>query len=352
LRYNSLKMTQIDFRTYLKQTSSEIEKELLTYLKTWDDYIQKDFADLKKANNKFTQSLLGGKMFRGTLVKLGYELFQSKETHAILMPAIAFEVLHTAFLIHDDIIDQSPMRRGKAALYVSKNKHNGISQAICFGDLGITLSIKLLWESDFPISVKKQAFTYFLHVSSTTILGETLDVQSSQKYTRTESQILKIQLTKTANYTIVAPLTVGAMLAGADETSLQKIKLFGEYLGIAYQIGDDILGVFGEEHEIGKSTTSDITENKSTLLFTYALTHADTKQKDILKRYYGKKRITSKKHELVKKVFQETGSLAYSQEKIVELTRQAKTIIPEITNNKDGRQLLTQFADMLTRRNK
>lgn len=348
-----MQSAQPDFTTYLKQTSAEIEKELNTFSHYWNQYIQTGFSDLEEINKRFTQSFYGGKMLRGTLVKLGYELFEKKSSHEIIKPAIAWELLHTALLIHDDIIDQSPTRRGKPSMHLTKkDAHYGISQALCLGDLGIVHAIKLINESIFPVEVKNRATSYFLQIISDTILGEMLDVEISQMHKRTEKQIMDIHKMKTANYTIVGPLTLGALLAGAGDSDLEKIKHFGEPLGIAFQIQDDILGIFGDDEIIGKSTTSDIEENKSTLLITYAMEHANQEQKKLLKQHYGQKNITTKQHEDIKKIFEQTGALSYSQNKIKELTKQAKTIISHITTEKNKQMLLEQFSDLLIQRRK
>lgn len=340
-------------QTYLKQTSQEIEKGLNNFSNKWNKNIENYFPELLKLNKRFSESLYGGKMLRGTLVKMGYELGNGKLTKEILKPAAAFEILHTSLLVHDDIIDQSPMRRGKPSIYVcNKNKHYGISQAICLGDLGITQAIKLISESNFPVENKDRALDYFLQIISNTILGEMLDVEASQTHKRTEEQVMKIHQMKTANYTITGPLSLGAILAGKTEKDLRKVELFGEALGIAFQIQDDLLGGFGDEKILGKPTNSDIEENKSTLLIIYALKHANKKQKHILKRYYGKKKITIKQREMIKEVFEKTGSLAYSQKQIKMLTSNAKAIIPILTKDKNKQILLTQLVDVLIERKK
>ena len=345
-------MTSIDFTTYLQISAKEIEKELIKFSKDWGKYVSQNVSDLQKLNTQFIDRLFGGKMLRGTLVRLGYELAGRKATIAIYKPAIAFEILHTSLLIHDDIIDQSPVRRGKPALHIAKDKHYGISQAICLGDLGISLSMRLISESDFPLVRKNKALSYFSHIISTTILGEMLDVQFSQGDNRTEEQILLMQRMKTARYTIVGPLTLGALLAGAPEKFLNTLKQFGDYLGIAFQIQDDLLGIFGDEKTIGKSTTSDIEENKSTLFITYSLKHGNKQQLETLKKYYGKKHISEKQQEAIKQIFIETGAVSYSQKKIKTLTDSAKALIPQITKNKEKQTLLYEFTDYLTGRNK
>lgn len=343
-----MQTTQIDFKQYNQRASKAIEKELLCFSQEWQMHLKNNVQDLLQVNRTLTDSFYGGKMLRGTLVKLGYDLLQTSETPTIFKPAAAFEILHTSLLIHDDIIDQSPMRRGKPALHmISNDNHYGISQAICLGDLGITFSIKLLSESDYPEGIKSRVLQYFLHMLSDTILGEMLDIRSSRLRQRTEKQIILMQKMKTANYTFVGPLTVGALLAGAAETLLKTIKQYGENLGIAFQIQDDILGIFGDEYTIGKSTTSDIEENKSTLLLVYSLAHASTAQKIILKKIYGKKKLTAEQQAMIKKVFNETGALLYCKKKIRELVSQAKAVIPLMTQNEKTRYLLSNLADSL-----
>src|SRR5260221_9685988 len=178
--YNSsMYSVKTGFKAYLQKSSKEIEKALNKFSKEWSRYISKDFSDLENLNSKFIDSFYGGKMLRGTLVKLGYELFKREKNSAIIKPAIAFEIFHTSLLIHDDIIDQSSLRRGKPAMHLHKNKQYGISQAMCLGDLGITLSIKLLSESNFSNETKNNALNYFLEIITDTILGEMLDIKSS-----------------------------------------------------------------------------------------------------------------------------------------------------------------------------
>jgi len=342
-----------DFKIYSHNTAREIEGELHNFSKEWHTAIANDFSKLIAWNKRFTQSFFGGKMIRGTLVKLSYELTEKQTAKAIIKPAAAFEILHTSLMIHDDIIDQSPLRRGKRALHISNdNNHYGISQALCLGDIGITQSIKLLSESDFPIERRNLALNFFLQMVTDTMLGEMLDIESAQAYQRTEKHILDIYKTKTANYTIVGPLSLGAILGGASDELLKTIKLFGEYLGIAFQIQDDILGIFGDENTIGKSITSDIEENKSTLLLTYSLKQATKEQQAILKAYYGKSGITKEQHEQIKQVFHDSGALDYCKNMIIKLTSQAKELIPQLSQNDSKQELLTQFIDLLVKREK
>lgn len=341
------------FKHYQKQAAQEIETELKNFSNNWHATITEQFPLIKNEHELFTASFFGGKMLRGTLVKLGFELTGAKATKAIIRPAVAFEIAHAALLMHDDIIDKSPMRRGRPTLHTQiGEEHYGISQTICLGDIGLIQATKLITESDFPIEKKTQALTTFLQIMTETMIGEMLDVASPHQKQRTENNVLQIHRMKTAQYTIIGPLTIGAILGDASLQLLQKIKHFGENLGIAYQIQDDILGIFGDEKTIGKSITSDIEENKSTLLLTYSLDNATEKQKTILKKYYGKKDITTEEQETIKIVFQDTGALAYSQEKISEYTIIAKQTISVLSKDKKMQMLLTQLTNSLLQREK
>ena len=133
---------------------------------------------------------------------------------------------------------------------------------------------------------------------------------------------------------------------------MKTIKLFGEKLGVAYQIQDDILGIFGDEKMLGKSTASDIEENKSTLLITYSLAHATQKQHMYLTKYYGKKGLSLKQQEKIKKIMRDTGAVTYSQNKIETLTNEAKAFIPQLAKEKKNQMLLTELADALITRQK
>lgn len=346
-------MYNTDFKTYHKQTSQALEKELMHFSREWHFSIQQHFPKLKEINQLFTTSFLGGKMLRGTLVKIGYELVQKQTSNAILKPAIAYEIVHASLLLHDDIIDKSPLRRGKPTIYhVLGNNHYGMSQTICLGDLGIILATKLIAESNFPDEVKSRALHFFSQTILDTILGETLDVLSSHTKEKNEKEVMIIHAMKTAQYTFVGPLALGALLGGASEALMKNITYFGKPLGIAFQLQDDILGIFGDEKTIGKSTTSDSEENKSTLLFTHSLKNGTKEQKEFLQKYYGKKGIHTTHLNKIKQIFIDTGALAYSQNKIKELITQSLAVIPQITNATHKQKLLKQLVNAVGKRKK
>jgi geranylgeranyl diphosphate synthase type I len=184
-----------------------------------------------------------------------------------------------------------------------------------------------------------------------TAAGQMLDVEVSLKRNGFDEQdSIKISHYKTAHYTIIGPMQLGAILAGAEGELLEKIEEFGKNLGIAFQIQDDILGVFGDEKTLGKSVTSDVEEGKNTLLISHALKHADTKQKAFLEMHYGKGELTEENFAKLKQILETTGALDYSRQKAVKYVSLAKQVIPELTGNKQHVQLLSELADFLINR--
>lgn len=342
----------MDFKSYLQTSAEEINSEIDNIFSSWNADVAKINSKLVPLNQAFVEACSGGKRLRGALVKLGYELTNAPATLEILKPAVAVEIFQTAILAHDDIIDKSLLRRGKPTLYkVLGGDHHGISQTICLGDIAFFLTMKLLSESKFPDKNKNLALQCFARTTINTGWGEVLDVELPYlKGEKTAADVLTIFKLKTAEYTITGPVQIGAILGGADELLLKDIEEFGTNLGIAFQIQDDILGVFGDEKTVGKPVTSDIEEGKLTLMILYAREKADEKQKKILDKYYGKENIGKKGLEQIRKVFTATGALEYSQKYAEELVETAKKIIPKITKDKEKAKLLNEMADFLVAR--
>lgn len=190
----------------------------------------------------------------------------------ILTPVVAFEIIQTGLLIHDDIIDKSLIRRNKPAVHIALGgNHHAISNAICLGDFAFLISNLLIAKSNFNEKYKNKALEIFNNAIFNTVVGQLQDIDFQENEPQTEEEILRMNMNKTAYYTIIGPLQVGASLAGAQTQEISALEEFGKLAGIMFQIQDDILGIFGDEKTIGKSITSDIKEGKSTILSIYTL---------------------------------------------------------------------------------
>jgi len=313
----------------------------------------------------FKEAGKGGKCIRGSLVKLGYEIALGRTVGDEILPACAaFEILQTAILAHDDVIDKSTLRRGKDSVWravmrrmegaedIDFNRcHYGISQAICLGDIGISLANRLIVESSFDADRKIKAMKTFLDIQLNTIDGEMLDVlMSDDKDYSDEGGILQIANLKTAWYTVVGPLQLGAVLGGASPELLDSMRRFGIFLGTAFQIRDDILSINATEAETGKSNISDIAEGKVTLLAHYAMKKASPAQLEMLRRIYGSGTVSEADRLTVCDIFENTGAFIEAEKKAAECLSEASGMISALTQNAGHASLLRQLIDMLAQR--
>lgn len=342
----------MEFKIYLKDKAEQTEIALSDIFKQWRAEAEKLNSNLLPLIDVSIKACAGGKRLRAALVILGYELAGGLDNQEIAKPAAAFEIFQTAILAHDDIIDKSPLRRGKPTMFMELGgDHYGISQSICLADIGFFQSMQLISGSDFPVDLKNKALQSFSKTMIETALGEVLDIELPRKNEeKSEEDVITIAHLKTARYTITGPMQLGAILAGAKEPLLDNLKNFGDNLGIAYQIQDDILGVFGDEITLGKSITSDIEEGKNTLLIVHALKNANHQQREVLNKHYGKGIIGDKESETIRNIFKDTHALDYSRTKELEYVSSAKKVIPKITKDLEKQNLLNELADFLVER--
>lgn len=343
----------MDFEKFLQAEAKKIEEAEQVHLKLWYEWLSKKVPSLTPHAKAFIISCKGGKKIRGALINLGYQI-AGGESPAILDVAAAYEIFHTSILAHDDVIDQSPIRRGRPSLYrVLGGGHHGISQTISLGDLGFFLASKIISSAKFEDKNKVQALEYFAKTTIDTALGEMLDVELPYlDKKRQKSDVLTIMKYKTARYSVSSPLQLGAILVGGNQKLIRELGIFGESLGIAFQIQDDILGVFGDEGELGKSSKSDIEEGKNTLLIVEALKKATPKQKKQLHKYYGSGTLSVLGLKVVREIFQETKALNYAQKQADKYVALAKKSIPGLTKDSKMSTLLEQMSEYLVERNK
>ena len=268
-------------------------------------------------------------------------------------------------MIHDDIIDNDNLRRGKETIHYSnylKNKdYNdntakkiGDSIAICVGDYGLFESNKQIIKNYKNDKNFDKVLDYYNNTILKTIEGELIDVELSfdgrykLKETNLHDNIMSIYKLKTAYYTIIGPLTLGLILGGIDDERLEIIEKLGEKIGVAFQIQDDILGIY---NDMGKVVGSDISEYKQTLLFSYTIDKKD--YKDELLKYYGKNNIDENDIEKVKEIFKKSGAYSYANDLMNELYNDALTVLNDIDwiSNND-KKILIGFIEYLRKRNK
>lgn len=333
----------------LLEYKNNIDLELKNFFKKknsalTDKNIENILIHLKDFN------LRGGKRIRGILTIIGYTLFKNYNKE-IIKAATAIELMESFFLIHDDITDNDDLRRGSLTLHKAYEKlypKQGISFALVAGDLLSSLGTELITNLNFKQKLK--ALQIYNQAITTTCYGQLYDMLIENKPPISESEISKLHELKTAYYTIEAPLKIGAALANAKDKDLELITSFALPLGKAFQLKDDILGVFGSKSQLGKSPLSDLKQKKKTLLILKALQKANKKQKHYLLTHLGNKQLTNRELTKIKNIIIKTGSLNYSLKIIEKLVNNSKAIIEKSNFNPKAKSLLLDIANYIVMR--
>jgi geranylgeranyl diphosphate synthase, type II len=229
---------------------------------------------------------VGGKQLRPRLLLAAHEALGGTGASAAARAAAGFELLHTAFLIHDDVIDRDWSRRGEPnvaaafrATALARGRrpeiaeHFGTSAAIIAGDLAVAGAVELVTTSSADPGIRATLAGIVSGAVSATAAGELMDVELASADLPDLDAVLAMYEAKTGVYTFCAPLQAGAVLAGAAPEIVSALGSAGLALGVAYQVADDLLGTFGDPAVTGKSVVSDAREGKQTVLATLARTN-------------------------------------------------------------------------------
>lgn len=300
-------------------------------------------------------ALRKGKRVRPALFIIGYLGFSKKIPQGLYRSAVSLELLHDFMLIHDDIIDKSDMRRGKPAMHVvlqkyignrPKAKFNGQDLAIVLGDMIYAFSIHSFLSVKEDPKRKEAALKKLLEAAFYTGSGEFIELLCGLKSLKETKrpEIDRIYDFKTATYTFAAPLTIGATLAGAKPHEIKKLFNYGISLGRAFQIKDDIIGLFGEESEIGKPNLTDIREAKKTLLVWYAYHHTSKTNQARIRKIFGKDNAGLADLLAMRKIVTEAGALSFCQNEIRKSLRSTLKIIDSSSMKAPYKNALKDFS--------
>jgi len=350
------------------------EQELLEYKKILDRKIAGYFSEkIKKAekiNSLAVQAvknirdltLAGGKRARAAFMYWGYKAAGGRDDEKIIEASMSIELTHIFLLIHDDIIDRDAFRHGvptmqkvyeKMArrLYLKKDPvHFGNSMAMIVGDMAAAAGNEIIFNSKFSPDAILKTLDKLQDIVSVTVGGEMMDVVLEARGKATEKEILKVHENKTAKYTIEGPLHLGALLAGAEGKILEDLSAYAVPVGIAFQIQDDILGVFGNEKKLGKPVCSDLREGKQTLLIVKALQWGGKEDVRLIRGLLGSNAVSPKDIKKFRAVISRTGSLEYSQNLAKKLVEQGKLALEKSAIKKEAKEFLAGIADYIVNR--
>lgn len=286
---------------------------------------------------------LGGKRLRPVLTLMTADVFDGAYKDAF-NAALAIEVFHNFTLIHDDIMDDAPLRRGKETVHEKWDLNTGILS----GDAMLILAYRLFEAYD------ANTFKHLLQLFSQTALevceGQQYDIDFETRDNVTVPEYLKMIEYKTS-VLLAAAMKMGAIVAKTSEANQDKIYEFGKNLGIAFQLQDDYLDTFGDPKTFGKQIGGDIMENKKTYLYLKALEFCDADSAQQLQYLFEiQPTDQTEKVETVKQLFASSGAVEATQKAIEEYTNKAFGVLETITISDDRKAVLRQFGEQLMKR--
>ncbi|MFA6636181.1 MAG: polyprenyl synthetase family protein [Candidatus Omnitrophota bacterium] len=299
-----------------------------------------------------------GKRIRPVLFLIsfkGYSESRTKVTRGLIRCSLAFELLHDFLLVHDDVIDNSSLRRGKPTLHKVFNKKLGVpggsrigsDLAIVAGDIIAALSVEALLSFNAPAELKEKALLEFTKAMSITGVGEFIDIVNNLTCMEKvkKNDVLMTYIYKTARYTFEAPLVIGAILSGCARSEIKKLSVLGTTLGQAFQLQDDMLDVFFSAKKTGKPVLSDIAESKKTLMAWKAYENLNLSGKKRASAILAKKDKTPSDIEEFRSLIISSGSGKYCLDLALSLLNASRSLIPALKMGASSKKALSDFVE-------
>jgi len=311
------------------------------------DYLQSQQFDRKPENLyepiQYILSL-GGKKIRPMLTLMAAEVFDA-DYRTALPAALAIEIFHNFSLIHDDIMDDAPLRRGNETVHEKWNLNTGILS----GDAMLILAYQYF--EQYEPAIFRALAKLFSKTALEVCEGQQWDVDFESREDVTIAEYLKMIEYKTA-VLVAAAMKMGAIIAQTSEENCRLIYEFGLNLGLAFQLQDDYLDAFGDPETFGKQVGGDIIENKKTYLYLKAVEFASKDENEQLMHLFSiHPNDNSDKVNSVKEIFIATGAAAATQEAIFHYTQKAFETLQQIAIGDIKKQQLRSFGEKLMSRN-
>jgi len=336
-------------KSYLRASDPLFEK----YLKIKESESAKNDKLAGDIVKRFAEIARRGKKIRGALVTLGYQTGGGKYDKNIIDASLFIELFHAGVLVQDDVQDRGDFRRGIPTLHKQFQKmsekigvkidkyHYGEAIAIDAATSAYYYSWEKLLSSKFPSDLLiKSSLIYSKYIQRLSD-GQSLDITGASSRKTDERFVLNMLKLKSAEYTGILPLLVGATLAGVvDKKRLSALEKYGLAFGWAFQIQDDILGLYGDEKEFGKPVGSDIIEGKNTLFMLYLAEHGTPDQVRFMKRVLGNSKAKLKDIKKLKAILVESGAYDYVVALGWKYVEQGKKQIPLITQDTKIKEIL------------
>ena len=286
---------------------------------------------------------MGGKRIRPVLMLLAYQLYKD-DPESILMQAAALETYHNYTLLHDDLMDNADLRRGHETVHKKWNAN----QAILSGDSMLVLAYERM--AQCAADKLSQVLAIFTETALEIGEGQQYDIDFERRTDVEEDEYIEMVRLKTS-VLLACALKIGGALAGAPKQDLDNLYKFGERIGLAFQLQDDFLDVYGDPRVFGKAIGGDITSNKKTYMLINAFNHANDAQREELTRWITAKTFDrAEKVAAVTRLYNEIGVDKLALDKIASYFEQSKKYLDAVKVDDDKKTVLRQYAEKMMSR--
>jgi geranylgeranyl diphosphate synthase, type I len=320
-----------------------------------------DKAGVEVAGDILLNFLTGGKCLRSTFMYLGW-LSGAADSYEALYASASLELLHAFALLQDDVMDDSPSRRGRPAAHIQFGEWHrkrdlsgspqrfGDSAAILLGDLCLIWAEQMFRESGVEYRRLQQALPHYDAMRTELALGQFADLASDVRDLPSMAVVLEVARRKSGNYTVRRPLEIGAAMSGCGDRTLPGLGRYGTAIGEAFQLRDDLLGVFGSEAVTGKPSGQDLVERKATSVVIAAHQLADAPTRRQLTELMNNGELDDTAIDRWRTLIVTTGAVQWIEDLISDRVASARDELDELRLDEPVRAALTNMATVCTER--
>ena len=343
---------------------SAVEEELAIFLNFESAYLNSISTELSPVSEALTAFLLdSGKRLRPLFAYAGFTAAGGSLEKPVVRAMAALELLQACALIHDDLMDGSDTRRGKPSIHRHFESIHvqdeldgfapqyGLSAAVLLGDLALVWSDQMINSAGLTTEQFARVFPYYNEMRVELMAGQFLDIHEQTQKSTSVDRSMKIARYKSGKYTIERPLHLGAAMSSTSSPQLfAALSSYGLPLGEAFQLRDDLLGVFGDPSVTGKPAGDDLREGKRTVLIAMTNDRQSEAQREIARKHFGKPDLDAQGVEILREIIESTGARAELEATIERLTDQALTAAQSAVFTEDGNAMLAELANVATKR--
>lgn len=347
----------------LKSVRSAVEEELSIFLNRESAYLNSISSDLSPVSDSLTSFLLdSGKRLRPLFAYAGFAAAGGNLEKSATRAMAALELLQACALIHDDLMDGSDTRRGKPSIHRHFESIHvqdqldgfapqyGLSAAVLLGDLALVWSDQMLNSAGLTVEQYARVMPFYNEMRVELMAGQFLDIHEQTQKDTSVDRSMKIARYKSGKYTIERPLHLGAAMTSPSRDVTDALSAYGLPLGEAFQLRDDLLGVFGDPSVTGKPAGDDLREGKRTVLIAMTNDRQSESQREIARKYFGKPDIDAEGVAILQEIIESTGARAELEATIDRLTEESLSAAQSHVFTDDGKALLVELANIATKR--